>query len=479
MIACFGTSVSANNDHIFMGQKLVKALHGTSATNHKQNAEEALSNYVELSEFMLCVMQGVSNCQEYIDVSNYNIPTFAMYDIAEYLFYGVPLAFNVSVITCSYNEKTNTIVSIIIEYNSFADTKEEYNACVKEISSAADELLSGIKGNNQLSDEQKLLLLHDRLIIWNTYGFPENATTIEAHTAYGALANKMSVCQGYAMAYIYLLEEVGIESYYCSSETLMHGWNIVYLDGEKYHVDVTWDDPDRVGQVFHNNFLRSSNGIYKTGHKATDYDTTPTNTKYEKYFWQNSESGFQLANNEIYYVDHVEEAIKSYGKSEKIVSVSAKWNMWVGNFTCLASDGKSIFYSQPKAVYRFDLKTDKSQKIYTPDLLSDELIFGFEYHNDIITCAVGNDANNVSKKITQSYKYDYDNESNNPEKVSGDVNNDGNINNKDCALLMQHLNGWNVQINTVNADVTGEGSINNKDCALLMQYLNNWDVTLK
>ena len=63
--------------------------------------------------------------------------------------------------------------------------------------------------------------------------------------------------------------------------------------------------------------------------------------------------------------------------------------------------------------------------------------------------------------------------------ISGDVNSDGNLNNKDLALLMQSLNQWEVTINSLASDVNADGSVNNKDYALLMQYQNNWDVLLK
>lgn len=66
-----------------------------------------------------------------------------------------------------------------------------------------------------------------------------------------------------------------------------------------------------------------------------------------------------------------------------------------------------------------------------------------------------------------------------PEVESGDTNNDGSIDNKDYALLMQYLNGWDVTIVAESADVNADGSIDNKDYALLMQYLNGWDVVLK
>lgn len=64
-------------------------------------------------------------------------------------------------------------------------------------------------------------------------------------------------------------------------------------------------------------------------------------------------------------------------------------------------------------------------------------------------------------------------------RVSGDVNGDGKVNNRDLGLLMQYLNAWEVTINKGSADVNGDGAVNNKDYGLLMQYLNNWDVTLK
>ncbi len=65
------------------------------------------------------------------------------------------------------------------------------------------------------------------------------------------------------------------------------------------------------------------------------------------------------------------------------------------------------------------------------------------------------------------------------ESVSGDVNRDGHINNRDYALLMQYINKWDVKIDKGAADVNDDNVINNRDYALLMQYINKWDVVLK
>lgn len=66
-----------------------------------------------------------------------------------------------------------------------------------------------------------------------------------------------------------------------------------------------------------------------------------------------------------------------------------------------------------------------------------------------------------------------------PILISGDINNDNAVNNKDLGLLMQYINNWNVEINIYTADVNDDGAINNKDYGLLMQYINNWDVELQ
>lgn len=63
--------------------------------------------------------------------------------------------------------------------------------------------------------------------------------------------------------------------------------------------------------------------------------------------------------------------------------------------------------------------------------------------------------------------------------ISGDVNADNSINNKDLGLLMQYLNNWEVEVACSAADVNADGTVNNKDYGLLMQYINNWDVLLK
>jgi hypothetical protein len=63
------------------------------------------------------------------------------------------------------------------------------------------------------------------------------------YTAYAALVNKTSVCQGYALLMYRLLLELGVDNRIIAgrSSDQNHAWNIVQLDGKYYNLDATWD----------------------------------------------------------------------------------------------------------------------------------------------------------------------------------------------------------------------------------------------
>ena len=81
------------------------------------------------------------------------------------------------------------------------------------------------------------------------------------------------------------------------------------------------------------------------------------------------------------------------------------------------------------------------------------------------------------------YEDDYDEECDEcgdlrdvPEKptyIPGDLNGDGDLSNRDQALMQQYLNGWGVTVVFEAADVNGDGDINNRDLAALQRILNS------
>ena len=121
---------------------------------------------------------------------------------------------------------------------------------------AADEIIA--QAENLGSDYEKAIFVHDLLVDKLTYSTslvdrrfslpkdtPEPTDISIGCSMYGALVDNLTVCEGYARAYQYIMKEMGIECTYIGGESHGegHAWNLIRLDGEYYYVDVTWDDP--------------------------------------------------------------------------------------------------------------------------------------------------------------------------------------------------------------------------------------------
>jgi len=92
--------------------------------------------------------------------------------------------------------------------------------------------------NDSMTDREKALACHE----WLTH----NAKYDLTYTNYdpdGVLLMGSGVCESYARAYQLLMSELGIPCLFVTSEKMEHAWNMIYVDGGWYHVDVTWDDP--------------------------------------------------------------------------------------------------------------------------------------------------------------------------------------------------------------------------------------------
>ncbi len=127
---------------------------------------------------------------------------------------------------------------------------------------AADAFLADI--DTSISEYETIRQVHDKLIGLVDYDDPvaEDLSIFRtgqdlAHTAYGALVTdsagnpNYAVCDGYSLAFEYLLQQCGIDTAFiggmagASPEDMgRHAWSLVKMDGAWYEVDTTWDDQD-------------------------------------------------------------------------------------------------------------------------------------------------------------------------------------------------------------------------------------------
>lgn len=166
----------------------------------------------------------------------------------------------------------------LFNQNEIKVKEEKFNANVNNI-------LSGLSGS--LSDFEKEEYIHDYLINNTDY----IVTAVDGHDAYGVIVDKEAVCEGYSTAFQHLMRQAGVQTivvkgmFHNDNTNESHEWNMVRLDGNYYHVDITADDPidsngDKILKYDHLNLttaeINKNHTIQRESHKIPD----ASNTKY-------------------------------------------------------------------------------------------------------------------------------------------------------------------------------------------------------
>lgn len=198
-----------------------------------------------------------------------------------------------------YNKKKN-VISVIYEfahpYNdyktiscgtdkntgrvTFSVNKKYTNKKIKQINAEVDRVYNELY-NPLASDIDNIKKFHDYLA--NTIEYDtvksdyvtkksKKDSKYDSSSAYGALIEKKAICGGYTDAMYLFLDKMGIKSIRITSES--HIWNGVYLDGNWYHLDVTWDDAKYTnGKSFltHKYFLIDTNQLLELDTKSHSF----------------------------------------------------------------------------------------------------------------------------------------------------------------------------------------------------------------
>ena len=167
---------------------------------------------------------------------------------------------------------------IDLQFNS---TATDLNQNKQLFESSADKIVQA--AGNAGSDYEKEVAVHDTLISQIEY----NLNAPLNQSAYSALVSGQTVCAGYARAYQYVMQKLGVPCYYCTGFAgENHAWNIISLDDGYYNVDTTWDDTDpntydyfnKSDNDFSTNHMRKDLSIYLPACNGENYKNLEATT---------------------------------------------------------------------------------------------------------------------------------------------------------------------------------------------------------
>ena len=168
---------------------------------------------------------------------------------------------------------------------SFVNFKKIYDdaeAKKAQIDTACDDFFAGFP--DDADDFTKVRYIHDTLCDRLVY---KDTGSLDDHNIYGALVKGECVCEGYTKAFSYLLDKKGIGNLTFSGTadngavSENHSWNGVYMDGDLYYFDVTWDDQEEYGTMYTYFGMTSAeismNHFFDEYHPAVSSDATADN----------------------------------------------------------------------------------------------------------------------------------------------------------------------------------------------------------
>lgn len=176
-----------------------------------------------------------------------------------------------------YNSYENISVDISNYGKVNVDIEKVYND--DQIEYVNNFIIDFINNNvtDDMSDTDKIKIFHDYVIKITDFDVEESHSSTRdgsvSHTAYGLILNHKAICGGYSdtmSIYLYLLN---IPNYRISTND--HVWNLVFVDNEWKHLDLTWDDPvtsDGSRQLLYQYFLIDKKTLHELDSSQHNYN---------------------------------------------------------------------------------------------------------------------------------------------------------------------------------------------------------------
>lgn len=265
-----------------------------AGTVYDDNTTLMSDTYAELERRLI---EGWTNMEAEIDISDLRIHRDDISLMYGLVFFENPLFYYVERSFGGTLSSTSGMMGAIKPRYLIKD-KTEIEETWAQIDKATEEILLYISPD--MTDFEKVMAVHDYMVFNYVYDITDTDQTMMI------ILDKSGVCAAYSEAFIHMMNVLGIESTVVRSTDMGHIWNLVQIDNEWYHVDVTWDDvvPDRFAGVNHTHALLSTEAITKLGHYNFDMaGYIADSTLYDDALWRDEEGAIVTIDSVMYRVE--------------------------------------------------------------------------------------------------------------------------------------------------------------------------------
>lgn len=203
----------------------------------------------------------ISNYETTFDLPFTGISYQHIYRILMCINYDNPLLFQTPLSFNKWSGNKNDIRSISLSYDFTKDETEYY---AKKVKQKSQEILKEADGAETLSEY--LLSIHNSILKEASYDYSFSEPGV--YEAFGVLVDGTGVCESYSRAFQYLCQCIGVDNILVVglSGDEPHMWNMIMLDDDWYHSDLTWDDEDG-GSIIYDYFCFNDMNLKSYGER--------------------------------------------------------------------------------------------------------------------------------------------------------------------------------------------------------------------
>ena len=333
--------------------------------------EDSVSLQAGTSAFESAVYTGLYNCYTSIDVSNFGYYTSnrarLLTDFVDVI-YKYPILFHTELGYTLYYNSSNLITRIEPIYTM---TKSEYDSARSFYADEINKILAYVQSDWTILEA--VMFFNDYIAARYTYD-----DSLEIFDAYQFLKYGTGVCQSYYLVIKQLLDACGVTSTYGASDNINHIWNVIYMGGNWYHLDTTWNDNDVFGHAEHDYFMLSTSKMLSQNSGRSDWYTdrslSCTSTTYDSgRAWVDSWSPYAYINDYWYYCVnsgiYKVSNVASTGYSA-LIQHESKWpapeagKVYTNTMCTLGVYGNWLIYNTPTKIMGYNTSTGTTSTIY-------------------------------------------------------------------------------------------------------------------
>lgn len=336
-------------------------------------------------------LQAVAAYEDTVSLEEFHLTSSQAFEIYYRLYNETPHFFYLSYSTSALVSEDNEVLQLNLDYYY---PKSMIPVMEKELKEKITLFLSDLE--ESWTDFEKALYVYDKLILETSYTPGEKDSL---YSVYGVFLENQAVCQGYASAYTLIMRDyLGIETHYIYSKEMNHAWNLIRLNGQYYHVDATWGDPqpDEPGRVNHRFFLLSDDAMRKTepAHKNWNAPYLSTDTTYDESSYKAIQTGLiptdqgwiGIDGDGALYFYNFKRGVFRYGNhlTRLWSPIKDETVYYTKNYSTLLKSQNTIYFHDHDSIYSMDPITNKTLKIFTKSP-QDGFIYGMSAKGSDLT----------------------------------------------------------------------------------------------